>query len=192
MAKHSSRAYVDREQNALVIEVDPQADNEKQVKSTIRDAADLLYTFAENYDKKLRELEKTVKTLETKAGFVDFRKQKEDYARLKEDLIRTGINPKIIVRGLPDKTSQEYFKDLLEDVKHEAADENERRNRRENYARLVDYAHGDAGDKITFGVFTLMTLGIAPAVSRYGKNKCETAKRRYGTLNYMSNNRKFE
>ena len=185
------RAYVDWEKNAIVLEVDPKSETEKEVTSTILEAAQLYPQFEKTFGKNQKELAKKVRRLEKKEGFVDYHWQKEDYERMRADFSKSENKPGVLVRGLSDKMSQGYFKKILEGLESNVQDE----KRRKDKYWLIDNVHvceEYVTNPVWFGLCTLGTLGIAPVVSKYRKNKYETASRTHEALKYMSNNLEFE
>jgi len=177
-----TRAYFEQGTNSIVLDVNP-ASSAKAVRSVILDGAKIYSEPTNQYKKLLKESEHRLKILETNGSFRDYVHARKGYEELKDKLADAEegklVDPNVIVRGFGFEAESKYskadFRELLEEVKTDAR--NEQRKRYEEYRNSGDPYVG--------------RIGIYNPLSAHYDKKFEKAHKTCEALDYMSKKLEF-
>jgi hypothetical protein len=158
----SKSAYIDVDERAVVMELNPDM-SERKVKSTIHRAA----------------------KLERK-----FRKQMEKEAKF-SDAIDYGTYPKVMVKGLYEERDQKSFETIMKNERIHARYKLDWRDRGWISNPKVNPNITDTESVIGMGLVSIATLGLVPAYLCTRLHMYNTASRNYDAIKYLDKHKTY-
>ena len=162
-------AYIDFDENAIVMELNPEMSIRK-VKSTIHRAAKLRQKFE--------------KKLEKDAGFADY--------------VEHRFNPKVMVKGLYQENEQNSFENILKDELSHAERKRDKRDSiwiehdRVSHKNQCFPFNYTTADKVAVGVLVgIVTLGTIPAYCATKVHLYNKADQNCAAIGYIDRNKTY-